>query len=73
MNGAEFLRKFCRPIIGMCLQRNDVNFPEKILKILDLTKFKSYFSQPYNDIEIDPRKIRKSLPQLPNCTEEVYQ
>ena len=73
MNGAEFLRKFCRPIIGMCLQRNDQSFPESIIKILDLTKFKLCFNQPYNDIEIDPRKIRKALPQLPGCTEEIYQ
>lgn len=67
-NGNEFLHKFCRPIIGMCLMKTSATFPEEIIASLDLYRFKSLFnSVQYNDIEIDPNRLRKTVPKLPNC------
>lgn len=64
MNGNEFLHRFCRPIIGMILQKRSPDFPQEIINRLDLCKFQKqgFFKQAYNDIEIDPRKIKLLLP-----------
>lgn len=71
-NGNEFLHKFCRPIIGMCLMKTSVTFPEEIIATLDLYRFKSLFnSVQYNDIEIDPNRLRKTVPVLPNCPKKL--
>ena len=66
MNGVDFLHKFCRPIIGMVLASRQDQFPQEIIERLDLTRFQrqGLFNQPYNDIEIDPTKIKLMLPNL---------
>ncbi|CAL6017332.1 GTPase-activator_protein [Hexamita inflata] len=65
MRGVDFLHRFCRPIIGICLQRKTIEFPQEIINKLDLCRFQEEFSaKAYNDVEIDPTKIKMMLPQL---------